>query len=346
VTGDEPVLTARALNRAALARQLLLDRADIPIPDAVERMGGIQAQYAPAVYVALWSRLRNLHRESLTAALEERVVVQGTLLRSTIHLVSARDYWPIATAIRDPRRRWWSRVAGARAGEDDLAAGAAVLRARLADGPLHRREIEALLGKDVFAGVGLWLDLVRVPPSGTWDRRRADLYAAADDWLGEQVVAPDDAAALVVRRYLGAFGPARRTDVAAWAGVPVGALAAGFERVATRTFRDERGRALVDLPDAPLPDPDTPAPVRFLPVWDATLLAHARRTGIMPEDYRARVFTSKNPHSVDTFLVDGSVAGAWRLVGGRVELEPYRPLDPATLRAVRDEAERLAEFTR
>jgi hypothetical protein len=347
MTANEPVLSARALNRAALARQSLLDRADAPIPTMVERMGGIQAQYAPAMYVALWSRLRGFGRDALTRALEDRSVVQGTLLRATIHLVSARDYWPLATAVRAERRLWWTRVAQRRASAADYAAGADVLRERLASGPLQRRAVEELLGKDVADGVGFWVDLVRVPPSGTWERRRADLYATAADWLGgEPDIDPDEAAAHVVRRYLGAFGPATRANVASWAGVRVGALAAGFARVETRTFRDSRGRALIDLPDAPLPDPDTPAPPRFLPVWDATLLVHARHTGILPEQYRARVFTTKNPHSVDTFLVDGAVAGAWRYADGRVELEPYHWLDHATLRALRDEADRLAEFMR
>ena len=341
-----PALTGRALNRALLARQLLVERAALDIPTALERMGGLQAQYAPAMYVGLWSRLRRFTRDELTAALVDRRVVQGTLLRSTIHLVSAADYWPFAVAIRAARRQWWLRTAARGAPEADLVAAAGRLRSALAAGPLPRRQVEEVVGKGL-AGVGLWLDLVRVPPSGTWERRRADLFGLAEDWLPPP---PDvDSAAfaarsreLLVRRYLGAFGPAPRRDVANWAGMPVTELADAFDAVAVRRFRDERGGELLDLPDAPLPDPGTPAPVRLLPWFDASLLAHARRTGILPERHRGRLFTMRNPQSVATFTVDGAVAGAWRYDAGRVELEPYEELDAATLRTVRAEADAVA----
>ena len=340
----ERVLTARELNRALLARQLLLERARATLPRALERMGGLQAQYAPSMYIGLWSRVEGFERAALTQALERRSVVQGTLMRSTIHLVSGRDYWPFAVGIRRTRREWWLRAHPGHPPPGAMAAAARRLQSRLVDGPLRRAEIDELLGKPHALGVGLWLDLVRVPPSGTWERRRADLYAAAEDWLGPAGATPGEGLEHLARRYLAAFGPATRRDVAEWAGLPAGEIASALERLRLRRFRAEGGEELLDLPRAPLPDPETPAPVRFLPVWDATLLVHARRTGILPEEYRPLVFNTKTPHSVNTFLVDGAVAGTWRYERGRVQLEPFARLDRATLRELREEAERLAAF--
>jgi DNA glycosylase AlkZ-like len=147
-----------------------------------------------------------------------------------------------------------------------------------------------------------------------------------------------------VRRYLAAFGPARRQDVASWAGLPVTPVGAALRGLELERFSGSDGEELVDLPGAPRPDPDTPAPVRFLPTWDATLLVHARATGVLPEDLRPRVFNTRMPFSTPTFLVDGAVAGAWRHEDGRVVLEPWRRLDAATRRALEQEAERLAAF--
>jgi winged helix DNA-binding protein len=339
----ERVLSQRELNRAVLARQLLLERARAPLPKALERVGGLQAQYAPSMYVGLWSRLEGFRREELTRALERRTVVQGTLMRVTIHLVSRRDYWPFALATRDARRLSWLRYhheVDARS----LATAARTLRERLAAGPLRRMQVEALLSKPRAAGVSLWLDLVRVPPSGTWERRRADIYAAAEDWLGPAEMTVEESREHLVRRYLGAFGPASRADVADWTGLPPRDADEALARLRLRRFRSEAGEELVDLPRAPLPDPETPAPVRFLPTWDATLLVHARRAGILAEEHRPRIFSARNPHSVRTFLVDGAVAGIWRPESGRVALEPFGRLDGATRRALREEADRLAEF--
>jgi hypothetical protein len=338
------VLTQRALNRALLARQLLLERARTPLPRALERMGGLQAQYAPSMYIGLWSRMEGLEREAVTRALERRSVVQGTLLRATIHLVSRGDYWPFASAIRRARRALYLRSHRNGAGSRELAAAARRLRRELANGPLTRAEIDERSGGAHIYGLNLWLDMVRVPPSGTWERRRADLYAAAEDWVGPDDVAPEAALDHLVRRYLGGFGPATRNEVADWAGLPVGEVAAALERLRLRRFRAEDGAELVDLQRAPLPDPETAAPVRFLPVWDATLLVHARRTGILPEEYRPRVFNVRTPHSVNTFLVDGTVAGTWRHEKGRVRLDPFGRLDPSARRELEDEAERLAAF--
>lgn len=342
-----PTLGQRELNRALLARQLLLEAAATSVPRALERVGGLQAQYAPAMYIGLWSRLQGFERGDLTTALERRTVVQGTLLRVTIHLVSAEDYWPFALAVREERRRWWLSATRRTQDADDLAEAAERVRAHLREhGPVRRRELDELVGKERTNGVGLWLDLVRVPPSGTWERRRADLYGAAEDWLGPPPPDLDAGAGVahLVRRYLGGFGPATVAEIANWAGLRTSTVAAAVAGLRLRRFRAEDGDDLVDLPRAPLPDPGTPAPVRLLPTWDAILLAHARRAVILPEEHRARIFNTKMPQSVNTFLVDGQVAGTWRFDGKRVEIDAFRPLAAAVRKEVEAEADRMAAF--
>lgn len=193
----------------------------------------------------------------------------------------------------------------------------------------------------MWNGVGGWVDLLRVPPSGTWERRSADLYAVAQDWLGPSGATFDEGIELIVRRYLGGFGPASRKDIANWAGVSPSTLAPAFDRMRLRRFRDERGEELLDLRGAPLPDADTPAPIRFLPTWDATLLVHARRTQILPERFRPKVFHVRVPQSVSTFLIGGQVAGTWRHEGGRIRLEPFETLSRATRRQLTEETQRL-----
>jgi Winged helix DNA-binding domain len=334
-------LTQRELNRALLARQLLLERTPLALPEALERIGGLQAQYAPSMYFGLWSRVAGFEPAALTAALEDRSVVQGTLMRVTIHLVSPRDYWPFATAVREARRALWLR-SYPEPDSDAMAAAARTLARALDGGALRRAEVEALIGKPQARGIHLWMDVVRVPPSGTWARRRADLFGAAADWLGERPVAAEEATDHLVRRYLAAFGPASRKDVASFTGLGLTALKPVLERVATERHLDEDGGELLDVPGAPLPDPATPAPVRLLPTFDATLLVHARRTGLLPERFRPLIFHTRKPQSAPTFLVDGAVAGTWRLDGDGFAAEPFEPLPAAVLREVRAEGERLA----
>ena len=338
-------LTRKALNRALLARQMLLERAKVSLPKALERMGTLQAQYAPSMYIGLWSRVEGFQREALTRVLERRSVVQGTLMRFTIHLVSRGDCWPIAVAIRHARREAWEKPAPRRAVAKQTAAGAKKLRARLREeSPLPRSDIHDLLGGDsvITNGVNAFLDLVRVPPSGTWERRRADLYAAAENWVGPEDATYDEGAELLVKRYLGGYGPATIRDLGDWAGMPPKELARAVEKLKLRRFRGEDGAELIDLPRAPLPDPDTPAPVRFLPTWDATLLVHARRAGVLREEHRPKVFNTKTPQSVPTFLVDGQVAGTWRYEKGRVRIEPFGRLSGSVRKEINEESERLA----
>ena len=335
-------LSQRELNRALLARQLLLERVRFPIPRALERLGGIQDQYAPNAYIRLWSCLEGFRRDDLTRALERRSVIQATLLRATIHVVS-RDYWPFAVAIRAAQRDWWLRTRKPRPTERDLERQAEKLRALMVDGPRRQEELVEVVGRS-WRMVGPWLDLVRVLPSGTWKRRRAHLFQTAERCVGSEEVDPASALDHLVRRYLAAFGPASRGDIAQWAGVRLGDVAPALDRLPVRRFRDERGGELLDLPRAPLPGPETPAPVRFLPTWDAVLLVHARRTGVLPERYRPLIFTTKMPQSVGTFLVDGAVAGTWRYDDGRVRWEAFERIGRADAREVDDEADRLAAF--
>ncbi|HZB78131.1 MAG TPA: winged helix DNA-binding domain-containing protein [Solirubrobacteraceae bacterium] len=338
-------LSRRDLNRALLARQGLLEPLDLPLPAALEAVCGIQAQYAPSMYIGLWSRLHRFARDDLTRALEQRAVVQATLLRVTIHAVSPADFWAFALATRTARRRWWLRAMRADAPpEAELERAAERLRAALAGGAtLRRTEIEALVGKVLTRGVGLWVDLVRVPPAGTWERRRADVFGLAEDWIGPPAVRGDPVEHLVTR-YLRAFGPASRNDVASFTGLKLGDLRPALAALELVRYASEDGEELLDVPGGALPGGALAAPVRFLPTWDAALLVHARRTGVLPERFRRLVFHTRNPHSVPTFLVDGEVAGAWKHEDGAIRLDPFEPLPPAAREAVEAEAVPLAGF--
>jgi hypothetical protein len=336
------VLTRRELNRALLARQLLLQRATLPVPEAVDQVGGLQTQYAPSGYVGLWARLAGFRRDDLTEAIDDRSVVQGTLMRTTIHMVSRREFWLYAMGVRRARRAWALRVARDTA-EGEWIARASRLRDALRDGPRSVKELGEA-GAGFVGNLGLWVDIVRVPPSGTWERRRADILGLAEDWVGPCDATEDEGLAHLVRAYLRAFGPSPWRDIASWAGIPVTEARRAGEAVDLARYRDESGRELIDLPHAPLPDPDVPAPVRFLPHWDAALLVHARRTGLLPEAHRPRVFSDRNPFSVGTCLVDGRVVGTWTVRDGRIALDLLEELGRRDRDAVEVEREALEAF--
>jgi hypothetical protein len=343
-------LTEQDLNRALLARQLLLERAELSLPKALEKIGGIQAQYAPSMYIGLWTRLTGFERDDLAEALEKKKVAQGTLMRSTIHLVSKADWWPMQLALRVPRREGWEDYGQRKGRRKEVEAAAKKLKKAMADGPLTRKEAMELTGADsvVFNGTQVFLEQVRVPPSGTWERRRADIYLDAARWIGPEKGSEASGRKLLVTRYLSGFGPAELKDIADWAGLHPKLVAPVLEKMKLRRLEDDAGNELFDLPRAPLPDPETPAPVRFLPTWDATLLAHARNTGILPEEHRAKVFSTKTPQSVSTFLVDGRVAGTWRYdeKKKRIETEPFGKLSAKAKKELEAEADRLADFHR
>ena len=342
----ERVLTQRELNRALLARQLLLERVRQPLPRVIERIGYIQNQWAHQGYIRLWTSVEGFRRDDLTRALHRRSVIQGTLMRETIHLVPRRDYALLAAAIRRSGQEWWRRVNKVAIDMDPFA--------RRADEFFRgtertRKEVEEFLlshdfPKQSIWGFGHWVDLIRVPPSGTWERRRAHTFALAEEWIGPVDATEDEGIEHLVRRYLAAFGPAKSDDIARWSGIPVSRLKPYLERMELRRFRDEQGKVLLDVRRAPLPDPDTHAPVRFLPTFDATLLAHARRTGILDEDYRKVIFDVRAPHGLAPFLVDGRVVGLWKHQDGRVDLEPFEPIPRKWKRELDEEAKALAAF--
>ena len=351
----EPVVTNRQLRATLLERQLLLERSTLAPLAAIERIGGLQTQYAPGGYVTLWSRLDAFPRTWLTRALEERAVIQGTLIRSTIHTVSAADYWPMTTGVRRLRRAWLERAWRRQLDGLDADGLAAATREALADGPLRfpgllRRLTEQGFPEPAARWAGHFVDLVRVPPSGTWERRSADLYALAECWLPLPNPPPTEPGGLelLVRRALGAYGPMGARDLAGWMGLPIGALQPTLERLDLRPLRAEDGVRLFDLPEARLPDParldDASLGPRFLAMWDPVLLIHFRRTEILAEPFRPRLMPTATAHWIHPFLIGGQVAGGWRPVDDRIELTPFRPLASAEQRDLGAEADRLAAF--
>jgi hypothetical protein len=308
----------------------------------VEQVGGLQTQYAPSGYVGLWTRVAGFEREDLTRALERRTLIQATLMRTTIHIVSRREYWRYAMGVRRAQREWATRL-GLVPPERKLESFADRLRDELRDGPKTVKELGDI-AKGFIGTLGLWVDLVRVPPSGTWERRRADRLALAEDWVGPADATEEEGLEHLVRAYLRAFGPAPWKDIAQWAGVNVADAKRGGEGLQLVSHRDGAGKELLDLPKADLPEEDAEAPVRFLPHWDSNLLVHARRTGLLPEEHRPRVFSTKNPFSVGVCLVDGRAAGSWSLVDGRIVLDEHERLDARTRRAVEREREALESF--
>jgi hypothetical protein len=341
---DERVLTLRELNRALLARQLLLERRKLNVQQAVERICAIQAQWPQSPYIALWTRLAGFRKEQLTRALEEKRVVKSQLFRITLHITSARDYPYYAAAWLPAARDSTPGVTTEKLDELSRLVQNAAMK-----GPVTQGEVEAL------AAAGMrgfrWrtrtlAPLLHLPPSGTWSHYGRVQLRAMQAHLGGELPAREDGAEHLVKRYLAAFGPATQQDLLRFAGVRVGDVKAELERLELRRFRDERGRVLLDLQRAALPGEDTPAPVRFLPKWDSSLLAYAapERTRILPEKLRSTVIR-KNGDVIPTVLVDGFVAASWNVDRkGNLELTPLRRLSKGERAEINDEGERLAAF--
>ena len=342
------VLTLRELNRATLERQLLLARRRTSPLRVIERLGGMQAQWPQAPYVGLWTRVAGFRRETLERAVRRGDVVKATVMRGTLHLVTARDY-----------ALFWSALQGMRTWADDEAVAvgtklAPAVRKLFVDGPLTVQQaldhIERKLGvaDELLRRRAWWVartaaHVLHAPETALWSARPQALFAAAAE---PEAIDTTVARTELVRRYLAAFGPATRADVADWSGMRVSDFAEALEALEPlRRFRDEKGRELLDMPRAPVPPADTSAPVRFLPKWDNVLLAFADRTRVLPEEYRKAVI-AKNGDVAQTFLVDGLVAGTWRLERGKVVTEPFAPLPRAARRELEDEASALAEFLR
>ena len=350
-----PVLSARELNRATLARQMLLERAaGVGVPAAVERVGGMQAQEPKHPYIGLWSRVAGFEADALRRALARRDVVRGTLMRSTLHLVSAADYVALRLALQPPRSVAL-RVLGARA--EGLDPDGVVIAARelLAGRALTFDAIRAGL-QERFPDVNdralgyaarTLVALVMVPGGADtrWGYPRACEFALAEEFLGGPLApaAPE----VLVERYLGAYGPASAADAGTWSGVSGLRDVIDAMRDRLAVFADGHGRELFDLPDAPRPGADGDAPVRYLPEFDNLVLAYDDRTRIIADEHRPFV-TTKNLRVKATFLVDGLVAGIWTLTVKRrvatLALEPFARLPQRVIGALVAEGEALARF--
>jgi hypothetical protein len=336
----ERVLTLRQLNRTLLLRQLLLGRERLSPVRAIERLGGLQAQFAPAPYLALWTRLEGFRREALERALRRDAVIKATLMRATLHLVTARDYPFFRAAVGESARM--IRTRGTEAPAAALVRKAIALARKE---PRTRRELYAVLGYTERVDPLVdphplrqlhWLlsegHLEQTADTALWEPARVTKFRA----LAYELPPADDARAHVIRRYLAAFGPATRADLASWSGVPVRELDSVLESL--------RLRVLLDVPRAPLADGDEVAPPRLLAPFDEIVLAHKDRSRIMSDEHRRLVISGSDVYA--TFTVDGFVAGIWRREGGRVALEPFGPLPRAARRELEAEARRLEGWLR
>jgi hypothetical protein len=359
-SAERPVLTLRELNRAMLARQLLLERAQIGIVPAVERLAALQAQWSPSPYIALWSRLKGFRREKLWSAIERHAVIRARLMRGTLHLVSARDFYAYAVATQDLQRGAWNRLQVGRGVDPQKVAALAIAFARE---PRPKEEVLEHIEERIGATLGgpfNWLvwrfvsahaDLVTAPPGGHREYGGTDApYVAARHWIarGERP-SEEDALERLVRRCLAAFGPATLADVAKFAGQTPPRIRSTLERIAPklRTFSDEAGRLLYDLPRAPRPDGELPAPVRFLPRYDELLIGYQHRDRVIAQAHRRAVYT-KNAIVEAVVTVDGFAAGTWSLVRAKNEavlrVAPFARLGAKDRVAVEAEADALLSF--
>jgi hypothetical protein len=348
--GSAGVLGPRALNRALLERQMLLRRAELSADAAVGRLVGMQAQSPNAPYVGLWTRIEGFRTGELAALLLERRAVRIVLMRGTVHLVTAADCLelrPLMAPVLEQQLRgspYGKRLAGL--GVDAVvAAGRELLEDQPATitnaGKVLQERWPGADPESVAHALRAWLPLVQVPPRGVWGKGGLPLCTTAEHWLGRPLAAQPSADEVMLR-YLAAFGPASVADVQAWSGLTRLREVAERLRPRLRTFRDEHGTELLDVPDAPLPDPGTPAPVRYLPEYDNTLLSHADRTRIVTPEQGRRVFTR------GALLVDGFVRGAWNIRTARgtatLRVEAFAALDPAERVEVEEEGGRLLSF--
>jgi hypothetical protein len=338
----ERVLTLRELNRATLSRQLLLERKRLSPKAVIERLVGMQAQWPPAPYVGIWTRTTSFRRRALERELANGRVVKATVMRQTLHLVTPRDYGLVRAAMSETNFPWEMEPA------KSLAPS---VRALAANGPVtttealayleHEHGLTGLTARRAWRAARARAHLHHHHETALWHGRPEGRFVALDEPGAHD---PTEARTEMFRRYLAAFGPASRRDIVAWSMMHVPEIDRSLERMEPlRRFRDEQGRELYDVPRAPLPDPDMPAPVRFLPKWDNVLLAFADRTRVLPEQYRKAVIR-QNGDVAQTFLVDGLVAGTWRVEDGCVVVEPFAPMSRSVRRELEEEAARLEAF--
>jgi len=353
-------LTLRELNRATLARQLLLHRAKLNVVTGVERLAALQAQWSPSPYFALWSRLAEFRRERLWSALERHTIVRARLMRGTLHLVSARDFYAYAVATQDLQRGAWNRIQVTRGADPERVAALAVAFART---PQAKEAVIAHLRErmgDVFNERFAWLlwryvsahaDLVSAPPGGHWEYGGTEApYVAASHWIGGDG-RPSEALALerLVRRCIAAFGPVSLADIAKFAGQVAPRLRPTLEALAPklRAFKDEAGRTLYDLPTAPRPAAGTRAPARFLPRYDEVLIAYQNRERIVSSKFRSALY-AKNGIIEAALLIDGMVAATWSIARAKdqavLEIHPLTRIAPSDRADATTEGERLVRF--
>jgi hypothetical protein len=350
------VLDRRSLNRALLERQSLSRRRRLPPSALIERLVGLQGQNPLDPYTAMWSRLEGFRPERLSTLIVARLAVRMPLLRATIHLVTSADAAALRPALQPVLERVFATGSpfGRRLAGVDVDEVAAAGRSLLEERPRTRAELRRLLGerwpdRDAEAlamAITYLVPVVQIPPRGLWGASGQATWTTVEAWVGRPLVEPGDVGR-VIERYLRAFGPASVADVQAWSGLT--GLREVIERLrpALRTFRDEHGRELFDVPRGALSDPDTPAPLRFLPVYDNVFLGHADRSQIIDEDDRRRALAAEITDA--TLLVDGFVRATWRPVGrGReaaIEVTPYRrSLSRREVAEVTEEGGRLLAF--
>jgi hypothetical protein len=308
----------------------------------IERLVGMQAQWPSAPYVGIWTRTTTFKRHALERELRSAKVVKATVMRQTLHLVTRRDYALLRAAQSETNFPWETSVAKSLAPSVRALADGGPVTTPEALAHLEREHgLTGMNARRAWRAARIRAHLLHHHETALWDARPEGRFVAHEE---PEEHDPTGARAEILRRYLAAFGPASRRDIVAWSMMHVPEILRALDRLEPlRRFRDEHGRELLDVPRAPLPDPDTPASVRLLPKWDNVLLAHADRTRVLPERYRKTVIRM-NGDVAQTFLVDGFVAGTWRAENGRVAIEPFAPLSRSVRREVDEEAARLEAF--
>jgi hypothetical protein len=352
--GTPPVLSTRALNRALLARQMLLTRVNLPVLDAIERLVGIQAQDPNAPYFGLWSRLEEFRPDDLSKLIQNKKVMRLALMRSTIHLVSSKDGMSLRPLIQSVQDTVLKNSFGKHLNGLDTQAVAEAGRALVETKPLTFSELGKLLGKQwpnvesaaLAAVVRTLVPLVQMPPRGIWGKSGQAIHTSVEAWIGRlpfSKLTTED----IILRYLSAFGPATIQDIQVWSGLT--RLKEKVEQLLPQLiiFHNDQGNELLDIPSAPRPDPNVPSPPRFLGGFDNILLSYADRKRIIDESYRNIVFT-KNGIIRPTILIDGFVSGLWKVQKekGTVKLiiESFKKLPNEEHNALTEEGTRLLDF--
>jgi winged helix DNA-binding protein len=347
------ILKLRELNRATLARQMLLERETFAVAAAVERLVGLQAQLASAPYVGLWTRLLNFQRDDLAKEIEGRKIVKATMMRATLHLCTADDYVRFRTALKPLLTGASGEIAKRRGGDFDTDKVLKAARKFIGEKPRTFAEVSDMLTKlmpdhDVGAmryTVRTHIPLAQVPVNTGWSYPNKPEFTLAESWIGRPISTEDNLRELVFR-YLAAFGPASVTDAQTWLGMK---LKETFEKLRPelQTYRGEGRTELFDLPGVKLPAEDVPAPVRYLPEYDNLLLSHSNRSRVIADEYRSKVYLP-GLRVAATILVDGFVRGAWKIektkTAATLMIDPFDRLTKKDRGALTEEGERLIRF--